>query len=128
MKADYTKARPEELAVLCNGCGPQCFPRLRPYVPQLVFSEAGNRHDWDYWVGGGYPDYFRSNLRFLANCLLAVSNNSPFKSMPAHLLFAAFYYLAVKYGGAASFHWGTPRTMEQMQAIAADLRKGVTRV
>jgi hypothetical protein len=118
MKADYGIISEEEKCVLCNGCGPQNMSWLRPFIPQLVFEEAGNRHDFDYHVGGGYQEYARSNLRFLANCLLSVSNNSPWHSIPYHLVMAVVYYLAVKLGGKASFHFGTLRTHEQIQEIA----------
>lgn len=121
MKADYEEATAEEIAVLCNGCGPQSLPWLRPFIPQLVFEEAGNRHDWDYWVGGGYQEYWRANFRFLANCLLSVANNSPWHSVLLHLAVSVVYYLAVKFGGKASFHWGKQRTQEEMHQLAVGL-------
>jgi hypothetical protein len=121
MKADYEEATAEEIAVLCNGCGPQNMRWLRPFIPQLVFEEAGNRHDWAYWVGGGYQEYGRANLRFLAECLLSVADNSPWKKAPFHLLMAAVYYLAVKFGGSASFYWGAQRTQEEMHQLAVGL-------
>jgi hypothetical protein len=121
MKANYEEATAEEIAVLCNGCGPQNMAWLRPFIPQLVFEESGNRHDWDYWEGGGREAYWRANFRFLANCLLSVANNSPWHKVPFHLVMAGVYYLAVKFGGSASFHWGEPRTQEQMHLLAVGI-------
>lgn len=118
MNADYAKATEDERAILCNGCGPQNLPWLRPFIPQMVFTEAGNRHDWDYHVGGGYQEYARANLRFLANCLAAVADRSPWRWMWWHLVGAFAYYMAVKFGGYASFDWGPVRSMDDMRLLS----------
>jgi len=118
MKAEFGRLTEEEKSALCNGCGPQNLAWLRPFIPQMVFTEAGNRHDWDYHVGGGYQEYGRANLRFLANCLAAIADQSPWRWMLTHLIGAAAYYLAVKFGGYASFHWGPARSMEEMRMLA----------
>ena len=121
MKADFTKATPAEVRVLCNGCGPQNAGWARPFIPQFVFKSAGDEHDWDYWVGGGMGDYARANLRFYANCLLAISRFSPMWKWPGHLAAAHLYYVLVKVGGELSFRWGRQRTHEEMQDLARRL-------
>ena len=121
MKADFRRATEREIGVLCNGCGPQNMPWLRPFIPQFVFHHAGNEHDWDYHVGGGYEEYWRANFRFLADCLRAIADYTPFHSILLHIGAAVLYYLCVKFGGKLSFHWGPPRSHEEMQALALSL-------
>ncbi len=124
MKADFNKATTEEIAILCNGCGPQNAGWARPFIPQFVFMQAGDRHDWDYWVGGGLTDYVRANMRFYAGCLMAIADESPIHKWPWHLLMAHLYYVLVKFGGGLSFRWGRPRTHEEMKSLALHLMKG----
>ena len=121
MIADFTKATVEEIEALCNGVGPQNAGWFCRFIPQLVFVDAANRHDWDYTVGGGFSEYTRANLRFYAGCLFAIANKSPLWKWPFHLFVAHFYYVLVKVGGEASFYWTyLPRTQEEMHELAID--------
>ena len=121
MKAEYALITPEEKRLLCNGVGPQNLHGLCRLIPQVVFAEAANRHDWDYTVGGGAAEYARANLRFYAGCLFAVADQSPLWKWPGHLCLAHLYYVLVKVGGGLAFNWGTVRTHEEMQRLAVAL-------
>lgn len=113
--------------MLCNGCGPQrlwLLPIAWLRIPQFVFTPAGNEHDWDYHVGGGVGAYCRANLRFYANCLRCIADHSPLWKWPLHWLAAHVYYGLVKIGGGLAFHWGRPRTMNEMIALALELEDG----
>ena len=123
MVADFKKATDQMRNVLCNGCGPQNVAWARPLIPQFVFSEAGDEHDWDYHVGGDYGAYARANLRFYANCIRAIADYSRLWKWPLHLVAAHLYYFLVKVGGGPSFRWAKPRTQEEMVALAGALSK-----
>lgn len=121
--ADFRSATPQELEALCNGVGPQYGGWLCKLIPlRALFDKAADEHDWDYWVGGGKEQYIRANLRFLAGCLRAVSDNSPLHYMLPHACMAVVYFLLVKWGGRLSFSWRPqPRTQEEMHTLAVDL-------
>ena len=119
MKADYAKITKEEKEALCNGVGPQNLGFFCRLIPQLVFVESANRHDFDYGVGGGLVEYCRANLRFYAGCLSAIADQSPLWKWPLHLIMAHLYYLLVKIGGEMAFHWGDVRSHDEMVALAA---------
>lgn len=129
MIADFHAASDEDVNALCNGVGPQYAGPMCRWIPlRKLFDSAADEHDWDYWVGGGRDEFVRANVRFLANCLLAVANHSPVVKMPWHAVMGIVYFLLVKYGGKLSFSWReAPLTQEQMHVLALDrLEKRVT--
>jgi len=122
MKADYAKITQEEKDALCNGVGPQYLDWVCALVPlRKLFEGPANIHDWDYGVGGGLSEYARANLRFYANCLRSVADQSPLWKWPYHLLVSHLYYVLVKLFGGLSFHWGYPRSQEDMHALAVQI-------
>jgi hypothetical protein len=122
MKARYENLNEAEKAVLCNGVGPQNLGWICGLLPlRGLFEEAANRHDFDYGVGGGLAQYARANLRFYAGCLYAIADKGSLCFWPWELFMAHVYHVLVIIGGEASFHWGIPRTQEQMHELAVQL-------
>lgn len=63
----YSRLTINEKKFLCNGAGRK---GLQGYlVPDFVFTEAANRHDFDYWKGGSERDKMSADRRFLDNML-----------------------------------------------------------
>lgn len=58
----FEEISPEALAYLSNGCGPKAWGVK---VPNLVFHENCDRHDFDYWSGFTQADRYRADRRFL---------------------------------------------------------------
>jgi len=124
MLADYNRAKAESpwvIESLCNGCGPQGLPWLRPYIPQAVFREAGNRHDWDYTVGGGENARFEADLRFGLACMEA-SLQCRWGLLLVYVPLAALYFVLVRRFGYKGpwYYTEFPRLHEEMIELAAD--------
>lgn len=68
----YEELTPVEKAWVCNGAG----PKDGPDVPDFIFTEAANRHDFDYWSGFSEHDRAKADKRFLDNMLAAASAQS----------------------------------------------------
>jgi len=119
-RADYDEAPLWVRRAVCNGCGPY---RLGWLVPDLLFREAGNRHDWDYTVGGGISDKARADLRFLARCVERVADKARAHTLAPLFCAALVYFVGVVLFGKRCFYWTRhPRTMGQMCDVAWEIR------
>jgi hypothetical protein len=95
---------PAARALICNGAGPSGLGWL---IPDLWFTEAANRHDFDYWQGGSLTFKVRADVRFWANSLLGLLELRWWQ-MPVGLVLAHVYFLAVSFLGWFAWHWCRP--------------------
>lgn len=109
----FVDLTPKQKRKICNGCGPMGWGWL---VPEFCFHEAGNRHDFGYWMGGGWTDKLRADLRFLADCLLA-SLRQPKKRFPWLAGLSFIYFFAVLFGGRRAFTWGKRKDVSDLAAL-----------
>jgi hypothetical protein len=104
----FAELTPRQKAAICNGAGPKGWGWA---VPDLVFTEPANRHDFDYWLGGGVFARWRADWRFFRGCMYQAMKRWRFPVLALTLAWAALaYWFAVRCGGAVAWHWGTPRT------------------
>lgn len=68
----YDELTDAERAWMVNGCGPGTgfWQRM---VPEMVWHEACNRHDFHYWLGFREQDRYLADRRFLRNMLEAAN-------------------------------------------------------
>jgi hypothetical protein len=99
--------------MMLNGCGPQNSSRWYD-VPDLMFTEACNRHDFDYRVGGlknlsGGDSMLRheADLRFLDNMYLA-AEGAWWGCRWWYYLMARSYYSVVSELGRPQFVFRQP--------------------
>jgi len=88
---------PAEKRIVCNGCGPKggWVP-----VPEFVFTEACNHHDFNYWIGCTKAQRKKADKQFLKEMLLEAGNSYWYKTL------AYIYYKAVRVAGGKCFYHG----------------------
>lgn len=123
MKASYEKAKTEQpwvIKSLCNGCGPQNLPWLRPFIPQGPFKQFGDEHDFRYIVGGNAFDRRKADFKFGACCIATAVVNLLMAVLYVPL--AVLYFILVRmFGWAGSFYYTKhPRTHEEVVEMAAN--------
>lgn len=132
--------------LVCNGVG-QKGGIINP--PDLAFGAAGDRHDWDYWIGGTEQDRKVADDRFLSNMLRAAKFDAVDAKEAVFLgdwgqagrylmarwvypQIARLYAWAVRRWGGTEFNYGSPRTLDDLKAKAAveinRLRTEATRI
>jgi len=82
--------------LLTNGCGAAKGPVP---VPEFVFGDACDRHDFAYWRGGTKDDRLKADRRFLREMRDAAME-------PLSLILALAYYQAVRLFGSKHFAYG----------------------
>lgn len=97
----FDNLSPSARALICNGAGPKGLGWL---IPDLWFKAAADRHDFDYWQGGNLSDKVRADVRFWGNSLLGLLELRWYQ-MPAGLVLAHIYFLAVSLLGWFAWHW-----------------------
>ena len=85
----------EEKSIVCNGCG----SRHGINVPDLIFRDACDLHDYMYSKGGKEKDRSIADKEFLSNMLKKARRNLFYRTM------AYIYYTAVKVGGRFCFNY-----------------------
>lgn len=108
---DYHLLSARQKCRLCSGCGPTGW--LEWVVPELIFHSACNRHDFDYFIGGGVRERWVADFRFFCRMLGCAGLRVWW--YPA----AVVYYLAVVVGGRGPF------VERRRPATWADLRREV---
>jgi len=100
----YAQLSKSQKKKLCNGAGRAgIWGRL---IPDFVFKEAANEHDFDYWHGCTKNDRFTADRKFLANMLDAAERKKNGKRR--FVLFRMFYRnMALKYYSAVREFGGT---------------------
>ena len=112
-----------EIKIICNGCGAK-GGWFKP--PDYCFTASCNRHDFSYWLGGGYLERKRADEGFLRAMLhdaywmvTRYAYNRPvLKRRPwwrrYWLKGAAYrYYWAVRIGGKSAFNKHAPENQDQ---------------
>jgi len=98
---EFDDLTPLQKDILCNGCGPKGgIP-----VPEFVFAESCDRHDFDYWLGHTEFDRLRADWRFRA-AMMADAGRCPWWSRWWYRWVADVYYRAVRRWGASAFYYG----------------------
>ena len=101
---EYDQLSAEQREWMINGCGPGALSFL---VPDLIFRDACNRHDFDYWRG--FTDWHRQDAdwRFLQN-MLAACDALPWWKRWAYKAAAWRYWAAVRLFGNRRIFGKTP--------------------
>lgn len=86
----------EEKKIICNGCGPKGGPIP---VPEFVFTEACNHHDFNYWIGANGLQRKKADLQFLMEMLLEAGG------VAKYIRLANLYYRAVRIFGYFCFNY-----------------------
>lgn len=110
-RPSYDSATPEQLKLICNGCGAAWMPNwLRSALTKTsswYFDEASwNHHDFGYYLG--YKEYhrFEYDNKFLEAMLRDSRNLVLYKSIFAYILSFTFYGL-VRCFGWINFYYGS---------------------
>ena len=98
----------EERKIICNGCGPK---GLFIPIPNFVFKEACDHHDFNYWIGCNKAQRKKADKQFLTEMLYEANGNLWYK------IWAYTYYRAVRIGGIKCFHW------DDVQRTKKDLKE-----
>jgi hypothetical protein len=103
---------------MCNGAGPKGGVE----VPDFIFTEAANRHDFDYWLGFSELDRTRADYKFLNNMLAATKAQSGWWSRQWYTMVAWRYYSAVRWLGKKAFSYrdcyGTKEDLVREMSLA----------
>lgn len=100
---------PKERAVICNGCGPKGGPIP---VPDFVFTEACNHHDFNYWLGSSKLQRKKADLQFLAEMIAEACG------VRKYIILAGIYYRAVRWFGGRCFHYARrQRTKRELKEV-----------
>lgn len=110
----YEDLTPAQKRHICNGCGPMGWGWL---VPDFCFRAAGNRHDFAYWMGGGWSDKLAADLEFLANCLRLALNRRRRRRLHSLATLSFIYFGAVLLGGRRSFEFGPRKTRRDLARL-----------
>jgi hypothetical protein len=100
----YWKLSEEEKRRICNGCGAK-GSKLNFLIPQGVFKEACNIHDYMYFIGRNNNDKRKADRVFINN-LYRIVEASPKWIRPIRKARAKSYYLAVSKFGDEAFWKG----------------------
>lgn len=108
----------EQRAAICNGCGAK-GGWFRP--PQLAFGVTCDRHDYDYWCGGGARERLMADATFFG-AMVTVAALLPIWRRPGHLVAAWLYYRGVRWFGREAFAFGERKTMDDLEVEVANYR------
>ena len=101
----YSDLTTAQKILICNGMGPKGWSWL---VPNHFFgadiTEAGNRHDFSYSIGGDKWAKVVADLMFLFNMLRLVFDEGGWMQTPRYFM-ALRYFTAVFWGGSKSFNF-----------------------
>lgn len=117
----FRDARPQWLAVICNGCGARDGINVPDSIWGMSITLACNVHDWDYQEGWTQEDKAAADERFRRNIQKLIDYS--YESSGWFLRWtglrrllrwlrgwrAQTYYLAVHYHGDAAFWHGKER-------------------
>ena len=104
----YYEASPEEIAKVCNGCGPGAwkFDFIPDFIWGVSIKFACDIHDWMYHIGGTKKDRRFADKMFLWNiefCLL-MGTKFPFTTL-GNFRAWLFYYGLVRLRGHKHFNF-----------------------
>jgi len=115
----YNDLSPREQRWMCNGCGPKLGVDI-DVVPDFIFHDACERHDFDYWLGFSEGDRARADRRFLVAMQEAARACSGWWSRRWYSFLAWRYYWAVRWLGKGAFsyreRYGTREDLEREMA------------
>ncbi len=107
-RPEYFSLSAEEKAAICNGIGADSG--LTVHFPDTIWGldckEAGDRHDYDYEIGGTEEDRAIADAVFLHNCRTLIRKGSWWLRWPRERR-AVSYYLALRVGGKKYYNFTT---------------------
>jgi hypothetical protein len=106
----YRHLTPEEREIICNGCGPK--GGIIP-VPEFVYTEACNHHDFNYWIGANKLQRKKADLQFLAEMIAEAAG------VRKYIILARIYYRAVRWFGGLCFNYA------KKQRTKSDLKREI---
>lgn len=107
----FSDLTPEQQELMCNGCGPSKGIR----VPQWVFKDACNEHDFNYWLGCTEEDRIAADKRFGEQMDAAIASQPWWHRMWLQP-WAWLYFHAVRMGGKDHFYYGpAKRTIKDLE-------------
>ena len=101
---EYWRLDEDEKSRICNGCGAK-GSALNVFIPQGVFKEACNIHDYMYHAGESESDKRRADRVFINNLNRIVEASDKWLR-PFMKIRAKRYYLAVSKFGDEAFWQG----------------------
>lgn len=109
---DWERGRLRSLGEL-NGCGSKAswVP-----VPDLVFADSCDHHDFNYWLGGGEADRLKADWQFL-QVMLRLARKGRWWNRWWLSLIARFYYRAVRRFARPHFHHGKQRMRSDLDQV-----------
>ena len=78
-------------------------------VPEFIFHDDCDHHDFNYWLGGSEEDRERADREFLEAMLRSAGDN------PAYQTLAFTYWMAVRLFGGICFHYGKERDENDLE-------------
>jgi len=100
----FDELTPVECAYLLNGCGPGTW--LGKLIPELIFHESCQRHDFHYWSGHRESDRRRYERTFRDSMLENVREGQfSIRWRKLYLAIVWVYYLSVLLFGRSSFSY-----------------------
>lgn len=97
----YEDLTESQKSKLCNGAGRPGFQGW--LIPDFVFTESANRHDFDYWKGCTEDHKKEADRRFLENMLDASEYKDIKNKQKRFILFRIFFRrIAIRYYGAVT--------------------------
>lgn len=124
-KIRYRDLTDREKKAICDGCGPKGTRWLN--VPEFIFTDACDHHDFNYWLGCTEADRRKADGQFgrqMRKEAWEVSGKvkgrfKRYLTRAHYLLWAQTYYLGVRIGGGAFFHYA------EHERTRADLKEEV---
>lgn len=117
MKTPFSTLTEEQLSALrgkdlINGCGGKFTYWL---LPDFIFTESCNQHDFYYERGGDIFDKLEADLMFMAHMIKQINDHKDrwYKKI-GHFLLAIVYFIGVFTLGLFGWEWGDYRSYEEI--------------
>jgi hypothetical protein len=116
MKIHYSQLTDQEKASIGDGCG--IGPRwMNKLVPELLFHDICNQHDFYSKRGGDVSDYLESQVMFCAHMLKRVNDVYPVGNTRRYFFLPVIftYFITVLFLNVFFWKWGKYRSLEDIK-------------
>ena len=107
---EYTNVPEDSIKIISNGCGSRYFILD---VPEFVFHDSCDKHDFHYWRGGTEADRKKADKEFYSDMKIDAQFQPWWKRLFLKGM-AWLYYLSVRLGGKTRFSYGDMKTEEDL--------------